>query len=184
MDTYLEIKVLPDLEITAPVLMNNLFAKLHRQLGAVGDGKIGVSFPASNKTLGEIVRLHSSAENLQKLMADNWLKGLRDYIQLTEIQAVPTQIKGYKTVTRIQVKSAQNMRKRAISRGSLTAENAEERIPDSLNKSLSLPYLQIKSLSNGQVMRIFIQQSKLIQQPATGEFSSYGLSRIATVPYF
>lgn len=45
MDHYLEIRVLPDPEFSSEMLMAALFAKLHRVLGARGQGDIGVSFP-------------------------------------------------------------------------------------------------------------------------------------------
>lgn len=44
MDHYLEIRVLPDPEFSSEMLMAALFAKLHRVLGARGQGDIGVSF--------------------------------------------------------------------------------------------------------------------------------------------
>ena len=42
---YIDIQVLPDLETSAAVLMNNLFSKLHRQIATVGNGAVGISFP-------------------------------------------------------------------------------------------------------------------------------------------
>ena len=57
MDHYIDIRVQPDPEFTASQLLNALFAKLHRALGQVADGKIGISFPQVGKTLGECLRL-------------------------------------------------------------------------------------------------------------------------------
>ena len=45
MDYYLDIQVQPDLEISAPALMNNLFAKFHRNMAQAMLGEIAVSFP-------------------------------------------------------------------------------------------------------------------------------------------
>lgn len=56
MDYYLDIKLMEDLEFSAPILMNALFSKLHRALVEVSQGEIGVSFPVlSGKTLGNAV---------------------------------------------------------------------------------------------------------------------------------
>lgn len=44
--------------------------------------------------------------------------------------------------------------------------------------------VQVKSLSNGQSFLLFIEQGMLRSTPTAGEFSAYGLSAIATVPWF
>mgnify|MGYP000538582875 CR=1 FL=1 len=62
MDHYLEIRVLPDPEFSSEMLMAALFAKLHRVLGARGQGDIGVRFPDVNVMPGTHLRLHGSAQ--------------------------------------------------------------------------------------------------------------------------
>ena len=184
MDHYLEIQVLPDLDISAPALMNNLFAKFHRVVAQRGCGEVGVSFPNYDKTLGNLLRLHGTQSSLSHLMSETWLKGLRDYTKVSEVLAVPSEIKGFRCIGRIQQKSPQNMRKRSINKGWKTNEEALEILPDSKQKLLDLPYLQIQSLSSKQQMRIYIKQGKLQKTASAGTFSSYGLSRITSVPYF
>jgi len=183
MDHYLDITVLPDPEFKETVLMNALFAKLHRALGQRGDGGVGVSFPRVDKTLGDRLRLHGSAASLDKLMAGNWLQGLRDYVVCSEMHPVPTGVQ-YRTVRRIQKKSAHNKRKRSISKGWLSEQEAYARIPSTQQQTLKLPYAQVKSLSNGNSMRVYIEHGKLQTEPVVGEFSSYGLSSTTTVPWF
>lgn len=184
MNYYLDIKVLPDLESSAQVLLNNLFAKFHRAVSQTCLGKIGVSFPDYAVTVGETLRLHGNKENLELLMAQNWLKGLRDYTEVSEIKAIPTNVEGYRNFARIQKKSPHNLRKRAILKGRYTPEEALVKIPDSLQINLDLPFMQIQSLSTKQIIRIFIKQGETQKEPSAGEFSSYGLSRTATVPVF
>ncbi len=181
---YLDIQVEPDLEISAPALLNNLFAKFHRAMAQHCNGQIAVSFPKYDKTLGDVLRLFGTQEVLEQFMAQPWLKGLRDYTQVSDIQAVPEEVKGYRSVFRVQRKSPQNKRKRAVSKGWLSETEALEQMPDQAFQPLSLPYLQLHSLSNKQVMRVYIQLGELGNQPQTGEVSSYGLSRTATVPWF
>lgn len=80
MDRYIDIRLLPDPEFPASVLMNALFGKLHRGLVTHGGCNIGVSFPdvgKNGRSLGECLRLHGSKTNLEKLMASNWLVGMR-----------------------------------------------------------------------------------------------------------
>lgn len=183
MDHYIELTVLPDPEFQEAMLMNALFAKLHRALGQSGNGAIGVSFPKLGKTLGDTIRLHGNAGALDRLMTTNWLKGLRDYCRCGAINAVPGSVK-YRIVRRVQAKSAHNKRQRSIAKGWLTPEEALKRIPNSQQKPLKLPFLQIKSLSNGNPMRVYIEHGPLQDSPTEGVFSSYGLSSAATIPWF
>lgn len=184
MQHYIDIKVLPDLETSAPVLMNNLFAKLHRQLAAVGNGEVGINFPFAHKTLGDTLRLHGSLRTLETMMATPWLKGLRDYTDVSAVTPIPQDTKGYQTVKRVQAKSAKNKRKRSIAKGWLTEHEAIHSISDTQERKLTLPFVQIQSLSNGNSMRIFIECSELVNEPTVGKFSSYGLSATTTVPVF
>lgn len=185
MDHYLDIRLLPDLELSAPALMNNLFAKLHRALGHYGKGDIGVSFPQYDRSLklGEILRLHGSQAALHTLMEQSWMQGLRDYTRCGEISPVPDNVQ-YRTVKRLQKKSAHNKRQRSIAKGWLSEQDAFERIPDTQQTTLRLPFLQFRSLSNGNLMRIYIQHGPLRAAPQPGTFSVNGLSATATIPWF
>ena len=183
MDYYINFKVLPDPEFEVTVLLNALYAKCHRVIGQLGEGQVGVSFPNHKKTLGDNLRLHGSKEKLSQLMAVNWLKGLGDYTQVSEILAVPNGAQ-YRTVGRKQKKSPQNKRKRAIAKGWCTATEAEEKFKDDLHEPLTLPYAQIKSLSTQNSIRVFIEHGELQENPVKGTYSSYGLSQTATIPWF
>lgn len=184
MDHYLDIRVLPDPEFVETVLMNALFSKLHRGLVAVGEGRIGISFPKAQKQLGDVVRLHGPAAALETMMANGWMKGLRDYTQISNIQAVP-EVCQHRRVKRVQAKSSsERLRRRSIKNGKVSAEEAAERIPLSSEKRLNLPFLELKSQSTGQAFKLFVQQSEPHDEPSEGRFSSYGLSSTATVPSF
>ena len=184
MDSYLDIEVLPDPEISSPVLMNNLFAKLHRALVEYSHGKVAVSFPKYGKTLGDVLRLHGSRDALERVMVQPWFKGLRDYTSVGNTSPVPDNIQGYRTTFRVQQKSQHNIRRRAVAKGWLSEEEALHKIPDAKQKRLSLPFVQIKSQSTNQQMRLFIECGALLEKPVAGHFSSYGFSREATIPWF
>ena len=47
-----------------------------------------------------------------------------------------------------------------------------------------LPWINLRSLSNGQPFRLFIRHGDILAVPVGGEFSNYGLSSTATVPWF
>ncbi|MGC6388089.1 type I-F CRISPR-associated endoribonuclease Cas6/Csy4 [Ewingella sp. S1.OA.A_B6] len=184
MDSYQDIRVLPDPEFSSELLMAALFAKLHRALGQYADGKVGVSFPRAGKAPGDILRLHGTAETLAAFNQHPWRKGVNDHIESSEINAVPAGVK-YRTVSRIQVKSsADRLRRRSVKKGWLTEDQALEQIPDSRSRSCNLPFITLKSLSTGESFRLFIRQGALRDSPVEGVFSAYGLSATTTIPWF
>ena len=184
MDYYIDIKLLPDTEFSSSILMNALYAKLHRALAAAGQGEIGVSFPLAQKTMGNSIRLHGSQSTLQRLMAINWLKGLTDYTSISAITVVPENCK-HRVVKRVQAKSsAERMYRRSVKKGWLTAEEADAKIATSKEQHLKQPFVQLKSQSTGQSFCLFIQQGKLLDASVGGGFSAYGLSDVATIPWF
>ena len=183
MDHHVDITVLPDPEFQETTLMNTLFALSHRALGKHGQGKIGVSFPDHSETLGPRIRLHGSKRALEAFMQTHWLAGMTDYCHVGHVQPVPPQTP-FITVRRVQAKSAYNKRKRSVSKGWLDESEARKRIPDSQQRTLHLPYAQLRSLSNGNMMRIYIEHGEPVQHAVAGPFSAYGFSSTATVPWF
>lgn len=184
MDHYIEIYILPDPEFSASMLMNTLFAKLHRALVEAGNNEVGISFPQAQKTLGDRIRLHGNRNALQRLTELNWLKGLTDYTGATATTPVPDKCK-YRIIKRVQAKSSlARMYRRSVKNGWLTEDEAEKKINASKEQRLKLPFLQLKSHSSGQTYRLFIQQGKLMDTPQEGKFSTYGLSDDATIPWF
>ncbi|CED57549.1 CRISPR-associated protein, Csy4 [Aliivibrio wodanis] len=183
MKFYCDIKVLPDPEASEPVLISNLMAKLHRTLVELKGINIGISFPNVNKTLGDTLRLHGDEAALKQLFDLNWLKGLRDYCSQTSVLQVPEGCQ-YRCVKRKQAKSANNKRKRSIAKGWLSEEEATLKIGHEQQKMLRLPFVQLKSTSTGQVMKLFIDHGGLQDKAVEGQFNRYGLSSSATVPWF
>ncbi|CNH98488.1 type I-F CRISPR-associated endoribonuclease Cas6/Csy4 [Yersinia pekkanenii] len=184
MDHYLDIRVLSDPEFSAQALLEALFAKLHRALVATTQGRVGVSFPGAGKTLGSQLRVHGRQCDLVELQSAGWLKGLRDYCECSEIFPIPAVVK-YRVIRRVQVKSnVERLRRRSVSKGWLTEEEARLRIPDSHEQQCNLPFLRLKSLSSAQHFLLFVEQGKLQETPVTGVFSAYGLSTNTTIPWF
>lgn len=187
MDSYVELQVLPDPEFSAPTLMNALFAKLHRSLARGGEGRIGISFPdvADKKDgLGSRLRLHGRVDDLQNLMAENWLHGMRDHLACSPIRAVPNDAT-HRVVRRVQAKSSpERDRRRLMARKGITQEAAIQAIPDSKAQRLKHPYLVLSSQSTKQQFRLFIEHLPEKISPVQGLFSAYGLSAQATIPWF
>lgn len=184
MDSYLEIRVLPDPEFSEDTLMAALMAKLHRALGAREKGDIGVSFPDHDIKPGGRLRIHGSARALRELESDDWRRGLKDYCAASEIAAVPANVQ-WRTVSRAQAKSSpQRLLRRSVRKGWISPEEASRRQAITPARTLSLPYLNLKSLSSQQHFRLFIAHGELQSAATAGTFSSYGLSVTATIPWF
>ena len=187
MDHYLDLKLLPDPEFAQTQLMSALFSKLHRGLSDMGRNDVGISFPAAETVthgLGDCLRLHGSAEALDKLLDLNWLSGMRDHLQVCDICPVPTDTK-YRVVSRVQVDSnPDRARRRLIKRHGISIEEARKRIPDSAAKRCDLPYVVTRSNSSGERFKLFIRHGPLLDSPQPGTFNQYGLSSNATVPWF
>lgn len=188
MDHYQDLLILPDPEFQTSMLLNALFAKLHRALVEARSTSIGISFPnvnSSKPSLGNILRLHSDMDNLLRLQEEDWPAGMRDHMQIKSISPVPERFRHCR-VKRIQAKSnAERLRRRYCNRHpGVTVKDAEAFIPDSVEKKLALPYLQLKSKSTGRNFRLFLDQDTEQTQSIPGVFNSYGLSRTATVPWF
>lgn len=185
MDAYLELQLLPDPEFPPAMLMNALFAKLHRALVSHGEGRIGISFPdVGSGQLGQRLRLHGQAADLEKLMASNWLQGMRDHLAAFAIRPVPDGVK-HRIVRRVQAQSnPERLRRRLIRRKGIGEDEARTAIPDSVAQVLALPSLIVTSQSTQQQFRLFIEHLPVQAESSPGNFTSYGLSKEASVPWF
>ena len=186
-DHYLDIRLIPDPEFRPTILMNALFAKLHRALAQLQSQRIAVSFPsvqAHPPALGDHLRLHGVAQELERLMALNWLTGMRDHTRISEPCPVPASA-AHRVVRRVQAKSnPERLRRRRIQRHDTDETEVRASLPDSIAERLQLPFVTIHSQSTGQTFRLFIDHRPLGESAVEGLFSDYGLSPTATVPWF
>lgn len=187
MDHYLDLKLLPDPEFPATQLMSALLAKLHRGLHDLRRTDVGISFPdveSASHSLGASLRLHGSAEALDRLMALNWLTGMRDHLTLGELAPIPAQVR-WRCVSRVQVDSnPERARRRLIKRHGISEAQARQRIPDNAGKRCDLPYATLRSNGSGHSFRLFIRHGPLLDTPISGTFGAYGLSAQSSVPWF
>lgn len=187
MDQYLDIRVLPDPEFTKNVLLGALVSKLHRGLVEIDADDIGVSFPRHDekaRSLGDLLRIHGSKARLSSLMENTWLRGMADHIEVSQISEVPKSVR-YRVVSRRQFKTnADRLRRRRMKRNNETWEEAVRHIPDSVERNVKTPFVVVRSASTGNAFSLFIQHGDLALQPMKGQFSTYGLSKEATIPWF
>ena len=190
MNHYIDIHLLPDTELLPHVLLDSLFAKLHKALVQLGPHSVGVSFPHhTNKYLGDVLRLHGSAADLASLQAFSWLGAMREMVQTSPIVAVPVTVQ-HRTVRRVQVQSSPErvkcrLVKRLMQREGIGEEQAQARIEVPQASKLNDPFITlISSSTKGQQFRLFIRHDPVQAQAQTGHFNAYGLSSTATVPWF
>jgi len=186
MNFYFEIKLLANVELTERILMNEAYAQLHTALATFKTTKVGFSFPGYSKQgLGATVRLHSDAEMLSNLLEyienNRYLRNLRDYMSITECLSVPTDCQ-YITFKRKQPSLSSAKIRRLNARGRI--DNKQMQVMLSDQKLLKEPFIRLKSTSTNQRYLLFIQQGKVVEEPITGDFNTYGLSKNATVPWF
>lgn len=187
MTHYLDIHLLPDPEFPSPILMNALCGKLHRALVEAAERSIGISFPAvrhEQRSLGEHLRIHGKADRLEELMVRQWLAGMADHVRLGDLQQTPHSA-SYCVVRRVQPKTnADRLRRRYVKRHRVSWDEACQRIPESIERRVGLPFVRLRSRSTGQTFCLFIEHLPPGDTPIPGVFNSFGLSAGATVPWF
>lgn len=180
---YIDIKLIPDTEMPINRLLNMLYTKLHKVLHNFSSENIGVSFPAHKVLLGDHLRIHGNKNELEALQKTNWVGGLSGYCQVIDIQAIPNGCQ-FRTVSRIQPTMSPAKLRRLLKRGSITEEQVKNYKANMFSKGINTPYIELTSTSNGNKHRRYIQLGKLQDQATGGIFDTFGLSKIATIPWF
>ena len=183
MNHYIEIKLLPDAEIPATVLMNAIYAKLHKALHDLASTNIGVSFPKYKVMLGNVLRIHSENAALHKLQSMDWVGGMSGYCNVSSIMSVPEGVK-FRIVSRKQTTMSQSKLRRLMRRGSISEDDIRQYKAKMFTQGLDNPYVELVSGSNGQKHRRYIEFGELFDQPVAGDFDQFGLSKVATIPWF
>jgi len=184
---YLDFTLRSDPEFPSNQLLAALYAKLHRILVQLQTQELAVSFPGYSRKpagLGKTLRVLGRADSLAELMRNPWLTGMADHVLVSTIGAVPNNAEHHQLL-RVQAKSnPERLRRRQMKRHGVTAEEARERIPDTIAESLNLPFLTVRSSSTGQVFLLFLNLGPSLPSPCLGVFNYYGLSGTATIPWF
>ncbi len=200
MNYYVDIKLLGDTEITLGFIWQKVYTQMHLALVEIKDKNntvdIGFSFPFySNHAfpLGDTLRVFTvSKERLEALNVNRWLSRLDGYAYIGEIKEVPNDVTSYVSFGRKQFKSnaeTRRLAKRYAKRNAISEEEAlsnyelTEQKYTKLKEDNKLPFVNIKSLSNGHPMKIFIVK-KEVEREEKGVFSTYGLSNFTTLPWF
>ena len=213
MKFYLEITLLSNPEVGINFLWSKLFQQIHLGLVEMQDDQgrvpIGLSFPEyvigeKVSLLGGKLRLLAQDEaTLSQFNASLWLSRLNDYVHCTGIRPVPEKITGYATYQREQPKTnKERLARRYANRHNVDYETAlngmvdltakapanadykmQFRYCDLPKKSISTPFIRLKSISSEQTFCLWIKKT-VAAESSGSTFSSYGLSAVSTVPEF
>ncbi len=190
MDSYFELKAIPDPELLQSEVLAQLMQITHRLMPEYA-GRVGVSFPGygQSRTLGGILRLHGDNTDLKKLQSQ--LKEhpiIRSYALITDVGSVPNKITDYGVFKRLHVKSNSDIRRlidRHKKRGTWTKDLGAA-ITKKYRQTTLCPHLKLKSSSTGQpVFLLFIKKQILKRPSENAVFGSYGLSKDGSaIPLF
>jgi len=191
MKYFIDIKLLSDTDISLGFIWQKVYALMHLALvehkNSEGLCNIGFAFPHYKEIfpLGDTLRLFASKQKeLELLKIDEELKHYSDYVKISEIKEVPTDIKGYVTFSRKQFKSNPiRLARRYAKRHNITLEESLNIYSNMDVKETKLPFVMMKSNSSDQQMKLFIEKN-IRDEEEKGLFNAYGLSKTSTVPYF
>ena len=194
MKFYIEITLRPrpDEDIQIYFLWQKIYPQIHLGLVEIQDAQGNVSVAAAFPQyceelnhLGCILRLFAEdKQTLESFNTAKWLNRLTDYVDIKQIQPVPENITEFVCFKRQQAKSSnERLARRKAKREGIDYEQALAQLEGYDEQRVKTPFINIKSQSTGKQFRLFIEKCSS-ENAQEGQFSSYGLSKIATVPWF
>lgn len=193
MKFYIEITLVPSIEISLYFLWEKVYQQIHLALvesqGSNGKVSIGASFPEydiEKYQLGSKLRLLSIVKDeLEDLDINKWLFRLKDYVHISDIRDIPEVVDGYALYKRIQTKSS-NLRlaRRKAKRKGIGYEEALSFFNKRPEITSKVPYILMKSQSSDKRYRLMIMYEQVDKTTISVGFSTYGLSSKCSVPLF
>lgn len=183
MTHYIDIRLFPNKEIRENVLLNQVYTAFHKRLYGLKSKEIGVSFPEYRLKLGRLFRIHGTKEALERLTEKDWLGKYKVFCKVSDINTVPDKVE-YRTVSRIQQNMTEAKLRRLIKRGNIPEEDIKKYRVKMYQGGLDNPYVELISMSNGQLHRRFISFGDLKTEEVKGDFDLFGLSKVSTIPWF
>lgn len=191
MKFYIDITLLPDVEVGLHFLWQKMYRQIHLALVEMQDvdrSPIAVAFPEydiERHYLGTKLRLLANDQSqLVALDIQKWLARLTDYLHISKVREVPTDVTTFACFKRLQAKSnIERLARRKARREGISEAEALNKLAGFKEEELSVPFINLQSLSGGQSFCLFIAKEE-VGQAVAGSFSLYGLSSMATVPLF
>ncbi len=190
MKYYIEMTLLPGVDIGISFLWEKVFDKLHSGLVEIKDSDhrvpIGVSFPdydMEKNRLGQKLRLFSQDEAmLKKLNAPKLFRYFDDYIHLKRARLVPKTAK-YAIYQRKQEKGKVQIAKRIEKREGIDFEKALKNPKKCKKRNVDAPFIYVNSQSTGERFKLFIVRKNGVAGDKKS-FSCYALDPKSSVPEF
>ena len=184
MNYYFEIQLRKKPGVRENVALNQVYSKLHQALHDLSSDDIGVSFPRYQFKLGDLLRMHSSQERLAALIGGSWLGADTALVcDISGLLEVPAGAQ-YRTVSRVQANQTPAKLRRLIKRQNLSAADVKAYKAKMYQAGLSAPYVELRSTSTGQLYRRYFEFGLLVDEPTRGRFDTFGVSPVATIPWF
>ena len=192
MGFYLDVTLLPGINIGLPFLWEKIFKKVHlaivEKLDGEGNSKVGISFPEysyGKKTLGSKLRFFSrEMESLKELAIPKCLRPFMDYVHITSVRPVPRKTLGYSFYKRERTKSSlTRIARRKAKREGITEKLALSRLDGFKERFSKAPYINLQSHETKQRFKLFILKEKT-DSLVGHAFSSYGFGIGSSVPEF
>jgi CRISPR-associated endonuclease Csy4 len=183
MNYYMDIKLVPNKGLRENVLLNQVYTEFHKRLFDMKATNLAASFPNYRLKLGDIFRIHGEKEILSKLNEKDWLVEFKQFCNISEIKTIPDSVK-HRTISRIQQTMSQAKLRRLIKRGTISEVDIKKYQVKMFQGGLENPYVELISMSNKQLHRRFIEFGVLQDEEIKGEFDLFGLSKVATIPWF
>lgn len=195
MKQYIEITLSQNEEINFSDLWSKLFTQIHLGFVSIQDDQekspIGISFPEyfmdkKFGILGSKLRLFAQSESdLLIFDTKKHLSRLSDYVHISGIREVPQKINGYSTYSRYQPKvNKERLARRRAIRHKVDYDAALEHYSSMNHKTITMPYINLKSLSNKNEFCLWIKKTSTTEPSNKKIYSTYGLSLSSTVPEF
>jgi len=179
MNSYFEIKALPNPEIIQSTVVAYLMQSLHQMLPRYA-GRIGLDFPGygQQRTLGGILRIFGNEVDLADLRGRaDCNPNIASYGLVTPVSPVPASIAQYVSCTRVHARGASRLKRLKLRHGAkgTWSDELEIQVIAKLQHGINLPHLNLSSGSTGQRFKLFVQRS-VSSSKGTGLFNAYGLS--------
>lgn len=203
MKYFIELTLLDNRDIALHKLWSKIYDQLHLRLvdakNLRGQTDIGVSFPEYQfdathniHMVGSKLRIFSPTKlALEQLNLSRYLNHWLDYIHLTSIREVPTNIHGYAIYKRKRINGESAINKKIMQYAAYRAEKEnityEEAVQIYQHWSISqtiLPYIGVNSSTSKQYIRLYIEKNETNALSLDSLFSTYGLSFESSVPEF
>ncbi|MFI3256563.1 MAG: type I-F CRISPR-associated endoribonuclease Cas6/Csy4 [Psittacicella sp.] len=194
---YLDIKVIPQAEISSNIILSKAFGLLHPYMVEynhfLSDKQLSIGFPKySDNSVGEILRVFGDKLQLEKLIST--FNILNSYIEDLEVKITPKNITDYEYFYRERYISNSQINRNIARKNRKNEIYSDEEMKDMIKKYSSkkkAPFLVINSKSTQQEkIRIYIG-SKKSSKGNYGILSSFGLNQkknldlsFSTVPIF